>query len=101
LARSTREEYCCDKCGKKLPTHGNQVAIQTDLTKEWDNPWSRLRVTIEHRHGMHNDGKTEVADLCKKCATDLLTNALKQVKSGVRMSAGIDSTEALKFNQPF
>jgi hypothetical protein len=99
MAMTQREEYSCDKCGKKLRTHGNQVAIQTDLTKEWDNPWSRLRVVIEHHHGYHNDGEVNPADLCQKCAIEILTDALKQVKSGVRMTKGVQSVNVLKFNE--
>jgi len=101
MGKSTREEYNCDKCNKRLPTDGNEIVIQTDLTKEWENPWSRLRVTIEHYHGYHNDSETEPADLCQKCAIEVLTDALKKVKSGVRMTAGVETIKELKFNQTF
>jgi hypothetical protein len=101
MAIMTREEYSCDNCGKKLKTHGNKVEFVKSLTGEWDNPWERLHVRIIDMHGFHNDAEEKPADLCKECAIKILTDALKQVKSGIRMSAGIESSEALKFNQTF
>lgn len=101
MSKNTKVEYFCEKCGKKLPTYSNHINICTPLTKEWDNPWSRLHITIEHHHGFHNDGKTEQADLCQKCVIFLLADALKRVRSGERVSKGVDSSDMLKFNQPF
>lgn len=97
---NTKEtKYYCDKCRAKLPTYANAVKIQTRVDKGM--AWSRLLVTIEHHHGVHNDGKTEKADLCKKCTLMLLGDALARVRQGERVSAGVDAIGMLKFNQPF
>jgi hypothetical protein len=87
--------YTCDKCGGKLSSDSN-VIIQTTICEDWYS-WSRLKVTIEHHYGMHNDGKTEPADLCKKCTVELLKDALKRVQEGERISAGIDGIEDVEF----
>lgn len=96
----TATRYDCDNCGKKLPTSGNRVVIQTEKS-EGPIGWSRLQVTIEHHHGSHNDGETEKADLCKKCTVALLEDALKRVKKGERMSEGVETSRMLGFNEPF
>lgn len=100
MSNHSETKYACDKCRKRLPTHSNHVAIGTTLSDE-SIGWSRLRVVIEHRHGSHNNGKVNRADLCKKCVIALLTDALNRVKKGERVSAGIDTIDMLKFNQTF
>lgn len=98
MSSTTTEHHACDNCGRDLPTWSNHVAIQTEKVK---GPigWSRLRVTIEHHHGAHNDGEVSRADLCKPCAVLLLENALARVKKGERVSAGIDTIDMLTFNK--
>lgn len=48
---------------------------------------------VEYSHGVHNDGETEDAALCKPCAVKLLTNALKRVKAGERATKGVESSK--------
>jgi hypothetical protein len=98
--KHTETKYHCDKCGKSLETWGNAVVIQTSL-HEHSPSWSRLCVVIEHRHGVHNDGTTEHADLCQSCAVAILTDALERVQKGERMSAGVETSKMLGFDQPF
>lgn len=96
MGRSERVEYSCDKCGKRLKTCDNSLNIRTELSGYDTNGssyWSRLHVEIIHRHGMHNDGTDEQADLCKTCAVALLTDALRRVKAGERASAGTEAIE--------
>ncbi len=88
---SQTTSYHCDKCGKKLRTCDNSLEIVTSVSESLC--WSRLSVKIEYSHGVHNDGTTEQADLCKPCAVALLADALKRVKSGERMTAGVDSSD--------
>ena len=83
--------YSCDKCGKKLKTSNNTLDIKTSLSE--DGYWARLHVRIIHIHGMHNDGTTEEAELCKSCASGLLEDALKRVRKGERASAGTEEVE--------
>lgn len=96
----TETKYLCDHCGKKLPTHSNHLAIVTSKNDDSRN-WSRLHVTIERHHGIHNDAEIEAADLCKGCAVKLLTDALKRVKAGERLSKGFGSINMLTFDQTF
>jgi uncharacterized protein YlaI len=91
MSRNETVTYHCDKCGKKLDTSGNTMDIVTSLYETMC--WSRLHVTIIHRHGMHNDWQADKADLCQKCAIDLLTDALKRVKSGERATKGTQDSE--------
>lgn len=98
MSSVTEEKYYCDRCNKKLPTHSNSMAIVTSLSEQ-SIGWSRLTVIIQHHHGSHNEGETKPADLCKPCTIFLLTDALKRVKGGERMSAGFESIDMLKFNQ--
>lgn len=100
MSSNIEMKYHCDRCGKKLPTDSNSIAIVSS-NSEKSICWSRLRVTIEHHYGSHNDGKVDPADLCKPCTVKLLSNALTRVKKGERMSAGVESIDMLKFNQPF
>jgi hypothetical protein len=91
MATHTSEKYTCDNCGKSLRTSDNSLDIVTSLHE--DNPWSRLHVRIEHRHGFHNDSETDQADLCKKCAAKLLADALQRVNHGERATAGTESSD--------
>lgn len=84
-------KYSCDKCGKTLRTCNNKLDIVTDLNGEDSNPWARLHINIIHRHGMHNDSTEEPAELCKGCAINLLTDALKRIKAGERATAGTET----------
>ena len=86
MGKSETTTYHCDKCGKTLKTCDNDMDICTSISES--SYWRRLHVKIEHAHGMHNDGTTEQADLCKPCAVALLADALKRVKAGERATAG-------------
>lgn len=100
MSKHTETKYSCDNCGKRLPTYSNHVVI---VTEKDDNSyaWSRLCVTIEHHHGSHNEGKKDPADLCKKCAVALLTDAANRVKRDERVSKGVETSCQLGFNEPF
>ena len=89
MGQSTTVYYTCDKCGKKLKTCNNVMAIVSDGMSAY---WRRLRVQVIHCHGMHNDGTEEQAELCKSCAVELLTDALKRVRKGERASAGAEDS---------
>jgi hypothetical protein len=86
--------YSCDKCSLPLKTSGG-LNIRTSLKE--DGYWSRLHVRIEHRHGLHNNGKSEAAELCKGCTLDLLEDAVRRVRFGERVSAGTEGIEAQTF----
>lgn len=75
--------------------------IQTELGENDGPVWSRLRVTFEYHHGVHNDSKEGPADLCQECAVKLLTDALKRVKAGERLSAGVENIDKTGFNKIF
>lgn len=100
MSKATEEKYYCDNCGNKLKSFRNSITIVTEKNDE-NIGWSRLRVVIEHHHGSHNNGETDPADLCQKCTIELLEDALKRVKKGERASKGVESSDMLKFNQPF
>lgn len=89
--KHTTENYNCDKCGANLKTSRNALNIVTTLSDSLF--WSRLHVKIKLHSGMHNDGKWEDADLCKKCAIELLSDALKRVRKGERATAGAEEVE--------
>jgi len=91
MSKSEVTSYHCDKCGKKLKTCDNELEIVTSLSES--AYWCRLHLTITHKHGMHNNGNTEPADLCKTCAVELLADALKRVRAGERVSAGVNHAE--------
>ena len=94
MAKNESVHYSCDNCGKKLKTSHNSLNIMTSLSSEESIYWSRLHVLIVYRHGMHNDGKEEQADLCKTCAVAILSDALRRVRVGERATAGTeDSSE--------
>lgn len=98
MASMTNTVYFCDKCGTALQGSSNHVVINTNV-RDLSPAWSRLRITIEHHHGSHNDGTTEPAALCHRCAVLLLTDALARVTAGERVSAGVDRVELLNFNE--
>ena len=90
-------EYFCDNCGKKV-LHGSNLNIVTDKSEnEYSQSWERLHVVIIRKHGMHNDGVEDNANLCKKCAVILLEDALKRVKKGERASKGTESSNLEKW----
>lgn len=97
MGSTTETKHHCDKCEKKLPDSSN-VMIQTSIS-EVSHAWSRLRLTIEHRHGFHNNSKIDPADLCQSCTIALLTDALKRVKNGERVSAGVEQSTMQKFEK--
>ena len=104
MSTETRNEYNCDKCGKKLPTFNNYVEIVTELhgyDTDGSTYWERLHVVIERRYGVHNNGETDKADLCQKCAITILEDTLKRVKKGERLSQGVETSRMLKFNEAF
>jgi hypothetical protein len=84
--------YTCEKCKRKLNFNHNSLNIVTSLNEN-SYGWSRLHVLILHKHGIHNEHKTEDADLCKSCAILLLEDALSRVKSGERTTAGVEKVE--------
>lgn len=96
MASTPLTEYSCDNCGRVLPSASNHVVINTDIRTD-SAAWSRLRVTVHHHHGSHNDGNVHPADLCKSCAVALLTDALARVREGERVSAGVDAIEMQRF----
>lgn len=81
--------YHCDKCGRHLPTSSNALDIVTEVKGNY--VWERLHVTVNHRSGVHNDGTTRSADLCKECAIELLTDALTRIAAGERATAGTEA----------
>lgn len=86
------KKYTCDSCGKNLPTFRNQINIVTDKNK--DSPfWERLHVKIEFNHGLGNTGDVDDADLCQKCARNLLRDAARRVALGERVSKGVETVE--------
>ena len=91
MSKNESVAYHCDKCGKKLKTCDNTMNIMTSLSEAMC--WSRLHVQIVHRHGIHNDATEEQADLCKSCAAELLTDALKRVRAGERATEGTESSD--------
>lgn len=93
---TTTSHYNCDKCKKKLKTSQNNLTIVSN-EKEGPAVWSRFCVLIEYHHGIHNDATRENADLCQKCAIELLADALKRVKAGERASAGTEEIEKQKW----
>lgn len=97
--KHTKEEYYCDRCGKKLKTWANAIDLVTSLRET--QCWARLHVVILHRHGMHNDATTERAELCKNCSVELLRDALNRALKGERASAGTEAVEELGWDQPF
>lgn len=92
-------EFYCDKCGKKLKTFSNNCCIVTEISKGNGGPWQRLKLKIENHHGMHNDGHSEDAALCKKCVLQILTDAKKRVLKGERVTAGEGQIGQLGFDQ--
>lgn len=70
-----------------MKTCNNNLAIVTEQ-ESFGQTWSRIRVKIEHSHGIHNNGETKNADLCKKCAIFLLEDAINRIKKGERATAG-------------
>ena len=85
------EKYACDNCGAPLlgPSPLNIVTSKSEASMAW----SRLHVKIEHRHGYHNNADTEDADLCRRCADILLTDALERIRNRKRASAGTEHSE--------
>lgn len=92
---SSQEEktYFCDLCSKKLKTYSNNLNIKTSLSE--DTVWSRLHIFIKHYSGIHNDVDIRDADLCKKCAIDLLKNAIERINKNERVSKGAEDIDEL------
>jgi hypothetical protein len=90
MAQQTQTLYYCDNCHKKLTTCDNTLCISTEKDS-FGHSWSRLKVKIQNHHGYHNDGKVDDAELCQKCAIDILADALKKVKAGIRATIGTES----------
>lgn len=96
MSHQKTTSYFCDKCGNQLNNSDNSLNIVTSL-REYSSSWSRLHIQITHQHGAHNDWKEEDADLCQSCAYELLADALKRVKAGERLSAGVASSDIEKW----
>jgi hypothetical protein len=90
MAKHKETTYHCDKCDKKLKSCNNTLQIVTKISED-DVFWDRLYLQIFRRHGAHNKGSEEQADLCKGCAVEILTDALERVKKGERISIGVVS----------
>lgn len=88
------KKFYCDNCGKAVPW---QSTLDIVTQKCDDNPWSRLHVNIIHAHGFDNDSKHEPANLCKKCAMILLTDAVERIKKGERASEGTEEVDMMKW----
>lgn len=91
MATYTTSSSTCDNCGKKLPTHQNNVEIVT--SKSESSFWRRLHIRIELHNGMHSKD----ADLCKVCAIELLQDAVARIKKGERLTAGVEHSEESKW----
>jgi len=89
MSKHTEEVYSCDLCSKKLDGH-KSLNIVTEIRD--DTYWERLHLRVINQSGVHNDSDDREADLCKKCAVRLLTDALKRVKAGERATAGTESS---------
>lgn len=89
-------KYYCDKCNETLNSYRNSLNIRTSLSEK--SYWKRLHIVIKHISGVHNDSETRDAELCKKCAIELLKDAIKRVISGERMSAGVENIEMGKWS---
>ena len=87
----TQSKYHCDNCGKKLagPSCLNIVTSKSEQSLGW----ARLHVAVQLISGAHNDSQTSDADLCKKCAIKLLSDALRRVRGGERATAGTEEIE--------
>lgn len=85
------ETHNCDKCGGDLPTSKNSLDIVTSVT-EGSGAWARLHVKIMLHHGINNSSRTEDADLCQRCAIELLKDALQRVRMGERSTAGTENS---------
>lgn len=94
--KSETIHYNCDNCDRTLKTGDNELNIMT--SKSESSYWKRLHLRILVKSGMNNDCTEEDADLCKKCAIDLLEDALRRVKSGERTTAGTASIDAEKWH---
>lgn len=92
MSSTQSTKYHCDNCGKTLKNCDNNLEIVT-YKDDSSYHWSRLRVKIEYSHGCHNDGETDDADLCKKCALLLLNDAIKRIEKGERATAGAESCD--------
>lgn len=92
MASTTETKYYCDLCSRKLPTFKNNLTIVTEKNSS-SAFWSRLSVKVDYCSGVHNDGTTRDAELCKPCAVRLLTDALKRVKAGERATKGSESSD--------
>lgn len=92
MASYTQTTYHCDHCEKKLKYYSNSLDIMT-TKRDGSIGWSRLNVKVEHHHGSHNDEEVDQAELCKKCAIELLEDALKRVRKGERATKGTESSD--------
>lgn len=92
MSQTTETKYYCDLCNKELKTTSNTLAIVTEMERYLSSRWARLTVKIVCSSGFHNDGKTTEAELCKTCATNLLTDAVKRVRNGERATKGVESS---------
>ena len=86
----------CDNCGKKLKTCNNHLNIVT--SKSESCVWRRIHVKIENVSGVNNNAETRNADLCQKCAVQLLKDAIKRIESGERVSAGMGHVDQQRWN---
>lgn len=78
----TRTTYYCDRCNKDCAWHSNSEVV----ISQREGPgqfWSRFHVRIIRKHGMYNEAKEDIADLCQDCAADLFTKAVVGIKVGL------------------
>jgi hypothetical protein len=90
MAQHISTTYTCERCGCKLKTCRNSMAIVTSLKESaW---WSRLHVQILHIHGIDNSSEVEQAELCQSCTIWLLSDALERVRKGERATKGTEAS---------
>jgi len=93
MAKVTKIECFCDKCGEKIPVIDNTLHIVTKLSEPGSRYWDRLEVKIMRHCGINNDSKTTEAELCQPCAAALLKDAHQRVDGGERATAGVESSK--------
>lgn len=95
MGSSTETKYYCDKCHKDLKGYGgHHVNIRT-RTLEMTSLWQQLHVQIFYAHGNNNDGDKKEADLCQRCAIEILKDALERVQAGERVTKGVQDSKQL------
>jgi hypothetical protein len=99
MGKQEHTTYTCDRCGKKLPTFANKVAIVTKLNPPEDKWWRRIILEFSYHHGFNNGGEQSSADLCKPCTLWLLRDSIKRITAGERITKGYQSIEQKGWNE--